>query len=90
MTYSKLKDWVISNMACEYCGRVRTHDYRCPNYEPPKAAHACSMCGEGIYEYDKYVDNENGELAHLDCLSQSDVYELTEWFGLEIKTMIGN
>lgn len=35
---------------CEFCGQVGTHDYRCPNYIPPKAKHYCCYCSEGIYQ----------------------------------------
>lgn len=71
---------------CELC-RQYPCDFRCPNYKAPKAQHYCSICKEGIYEDDRYVDNEYGEYAHIDCLSQSSIYELIEWFGYEIRTM---
>ena len=53
---------------CDFCGQVGTHDYRCPNYIPPKAKHYCCYCSEGIYQgifegiynYDfKFVDNNS-------------------------------
>lgn len=37
-------------MACLYCGKVGKHDFRCPNYEPPRPKCYCSECGDGILE----------------------------------------
>lgn len=72
---------------CKLC-RKYPCDYRCPNYESPKATFYCSICGDGMYEYDRYVENDNCEYAHLDCLSQMDIYELVEWFGFDVKTIV--
>ena len=57
---------------CEFCGQVGTHDYRCPNYISPKAKHYCCYCGEGIYQGERYLDNENGEYMHEDCIGCID------------------
>lgn len=72
-------------MACEYCLQIIGHDCRCPNYEPPKANHYCSACGEGIYGGEEYIENDKGELRHYECFY--GMKELLEWLGYEIKTM---
>ena len=43
-------------MPCEYGGQYATHNLYCPNYEPPKAFHYCSICSEGIYNGEKYIE----------------------------------
>lgn len=72
---------------CEICRHYPCH-YMCPNYSLPKVSHFCSICNEGIYDGDQYVENNEGDCIHLDCLSQMDIYELTKWFNYEVKTMI--
>lgn len=41
---------------------------RCPNYIPPKAERYCSVCGEGIYETEEYIENSNGDSIHFECV----------------------
>lgn len=70
-------------MACEFCRGITEHDYRCPNYEPPKSNHYCSICGEGIYQGEDYVENSNDEYAHLECVDTGS--EMAEFLGYEVK-----
>ena len=70
-------------MACEYCRRITGHDTRCPNYEPPKTDHYCSICDEGIYPVEDYVVNNNGEYAHLECVDTGS--EMADFLGYEVK-----
>ena len=70
-------------MACEYCLRIDGHVCGCPNYEPPKTHMYCESCGEGIYDSEEYIENDDGEYAHYDCLSGRD---LVKFFGYEVKT----
>lgn len=72
-------------MACEICGKELIHDKRCPNYEQPKALHSCDYCGEGIYDGEEYIVNDNGDYRHYDCFY--GIKDLLEWLGYEIKTM---
>ena len=72
-------------MACEYCGLSGTHHSRCPNYEPPKASHYCSVCGDGIYDGEYYIENQDDEYIHYECVQGTR--QLLEWLGYEIKTM---
>ncbi len=74
-------------MACEYCHQTRTHDYRCPNYTPPKTRHYCSICNNGIYDGEEYIENLDGEYAHYDCLIDLSYHAMIEWLGGEIRTM---
>ena len=74
-------------MACEYCGRNGEHHYRCPLYEPPKASHYCSICNEGIYDGEEYIENDCGEYAHWECVDYGR--DLIKFLGYEIKEMNG-
>ena len=74
-------------MACEYCLRISGHDPCCPNYEPPKATHYCSICDEGIYNGEEYIVNIDGEYAHYDCLTNLSNCAMIQWLGGEVKTM---
>lgn len=71
-------------MACEYC-RQYPHDSRCPLAPEPKFDYYCSSCGEGIYEGEKYIENDDGEYIHLDCIDY--VKDLIKFLGYEIKEM---
>lgn len=73
---------------CKICGKSIGHDYRCPNYTPPKASHYCSSCGEGIYDGEEYIENLDGEYRHYDCFHGRR--DLLEWLGFDIKTMEDN
>ena len=72
-------------MPCEYCGQYITHHPRCPLYEPPKASHYCSICDEGIYDGEEYIENDCGEYAHWECFSS--MKELLEFLGYRIRIM---
>ena len=72
-------------MACEYCRRITGHDTRCTNFVTPRVNHYCSICGEGIYKGEEYIENENGDYRHFDCFY--GMRDLLEWLGYEIKTM---
>lgn len=71
-------------MPCQYCMRISDHHPSCPNYEPPKPSLYCDVCGEGIYEGDEYITNDDQENAHLDCVSGR---ELVNFLGYKIKIM---
>ena len=69
---------------CEICRSYPCHP-RCPNYIPPKASYHCSICQEGIYNGEEYIENDDGEYAHWECFD--GMRDLLEWLGYEIKTM---
>ena len=72
-------------MPCEYCGQYGSHNPRCPSYESPKASHYCSICQEGIFNGEKYLENDCGEYAHWECVDYGR--DLAKWLGHEIRIM---
>ena len=76
---------VLLKLACDICRRSIGHDFRCPQCSPRKAIYYCSSCGEGIYVGEEYIENDNGEYKHFDCVYGTR--DLLEWLGCEIKTM---
>ena len=69
---------------CQYCHQSKCTP-RCPNFVPPRTTHYCSVCGEGIYEGEEYIENEEGDYRHFDCFY--GMKDLLEWLGYKIKTM---
>lgn len=72
-------------MACNICNQEGRHDRRCPNYEQPKAKHHCSICGEGIYDGEEYLVNDDGDYRHYECFYS--IKDLLSWLGYEVQTM---
>lgn len=71
-------------MSCRYCKSTINHLRGCPLYTGKKSSYYCSICGEGIYDGEEYIENDDGDFAHLDCLS---VREMVEFLGYKTKTM---
>ena len=69
---------------CSICKQYPCHP-RCPNYIPPKASHCCYICNEEIYGGEEYIENDDGEYAHWDCVDYGR--DLAKFLGYEIKTM---
>ena len=69
---------------CNECG-LTCCSSRCPNYSSPKAEHYCSICEEGIYDGDKYIENDEGDFVHYECIGT--LRELLKFLGYDIKTM---
>lgn len=69
---------------CRYCKQLIC-PLGCPNHEPPKPKHHCRICGNGIYCGDEYIENEDGEFIHYECID--GVRDLVKWLGGEIKIM---
>ena len=69
---------------CEICGHINCVS-RCPNYIAPKASHYCHVCGEGIYDGEEYIENDNGEYAHIDCFFVTN--DVVEWLGYDVRIM---
>ena len=72
-------------MKCDMCRRINGHLEACPNHIPPKTNHYCSICGEGIYNGEEYIKNENNDYRHYECFH--GIKDLLQWLGYEIKTM---
>lgn len=76
-------------MQCDVCGRINGHLKVCPESAlEQKASHYCSICEEGIYDGEDYIENDSGEYAHWDCFCGTR--DLLEWLGYEIRTMEGD
>ena len=69
---------------CSICKQYPCN-VRCPNYIPPKASCYCSICDEGIYDGEEYIENDDGEYAHWECVDYGR--DLVKWLGYEIKEM---
>lgn len=69
---------------CDICFQSPCHP-RCPNYVPQKTSHYCSVCYEGIYAGEEYIENDDGEYAHWECVDYGR--DLTKFLGYEIKMM---
>ena len=69
---------------CSICKQYPCHT-RCPNYIPPKASHCCSICNEGIYDGEEYIENDDGEYAHWECVDYGR--DLAKFLGYAIKEM---
>lgn len=69
---------------CEICKRTPCLT-NCPNFIPPIASHYCSSCGEGIYDGEEYIENQNGEYRHYECFH--GMKDLLEWLDYKIKIM---
>ena len=72
-------------MPCEYCRGETHHNPRCPLYNPQKSHYCCSICNEGIYNGEEYIENDIGEYAHWECIDYGR--DLARWLGYKIKTM---
>lgn len=69
---------------CEVCLQNPCHP-RCPNYSPINTHIYCCKCGEIIEIGEEYLENLNGEAAHLDCFYS--IRDLLEWHGEDIKVI---
>lgn len=69
---------------CDICGFEKCPS-SCPNYISPKTTHYCSICNEGIYDGEEYIENDCGEYAHWECVDYSR--DLVRFLGYDIKTM---
>ena len=61
------------------------HNSMCPLYKPPKTSHFCSICQEGILNGEEYIENDDGEYAHWECVDYGR--DLARFLGYEIKMM---
>ena len=72
---------------CDICGHIPCVS-RCPNYIAPNTSHYCSICHEGIYDGEEYIENDDGEYAHWECVDYTR--DLIKFLGYEIKEMEDN
>lgn len=69
---------------CELCLTSPCHP-RCPNAEEPKSIHTCTMCGEGIFDGDKFLDGIDGIICE-ECADDLSLDELLAQIGEELRT----
>lgn len=74
----------VLHKLCSICRQNPCHP-RCPNHIPLKATHYCSICGDGIYEGEEYIENLDGEYRHYDCFH--GIKDLLDWLGYKVMTM---
>ena len=72
---------------CEFCKDSIRHDYRCPNYIPPKTYHTYHLCKEEIEIGEEYIESYNGKYAHLKCCELSSISEVLEFLDVEVRKM---
>lgn len=76
---------------CEYCGVTgNDHASGCPNCKTPFSAYKCELCGERIYDGEKYIGkylNVGGnKYVHYEC-AMDDSEWLIKFLGVDIETM---
>ena len=71
-------------MQCDVCGRINGHLRGCPEYEDEeiKPNHYCSICDEGIYGGEEYIENDDGEYAHWECIDGK--FSMADWLKIRI------
>ena len=69
-------------MICDVCGRINGHLSRCSEYEEIKPNHYCSICNEGIYDGEEYIENDCGDYAHWECVDGK--FSLADWLKIRI------
>ena len=80
MHFLKIKEKIM----CELC-RHNPCISRCPNVYPHKYVEICSVCGDGIYDGEEYIENDCGDYAHWECVYYGR--DLVKFLGYEIKEM---
>ena len=60
-------------------------DWLEPEYEEIKPNHYCSICNEGIYDGEEYIENDTSEYAHWECIDGK--FSMAEWLKIRIKVM---
>lgn len=69
---------------CSICLKVPCYP-RCPNYIEPKSKYVCSLCDKGIQCEEEYIENDDGDYAHWDCIDSK--WELAKFLNYEITEM---
>ena len=75
-------------MICEICGGVLFHDSRCPYAPERKSNYHCSICKEGIFNGEEYIENDKGDYAHFECVDYAR--DLAKFLGVDIREMDGD
>lgn len=73
---------------CIECRQTPCHP-NCPNAPLLQPRCTCGLCKDDIYDGEEYFENENGDIAHWECIEDMTKREFIEWMGYEVKTMKG-
>ena len=69
-------------MTCEECYMMKCSP-TCPYFVPKnKTNYYCSICGDGIYNGEEYIKNDDDGYAHWECITVKK--DLAEWLNYEI------
>lgn len=69
---------------CAVCMQTPCHP-RCPNSPEPKPMYWCSICGEGIFEGDKFFQFGNTEICE-ECMDEMSAEKILDLFGERLIT----
>lgn len=69
---------------CEICRQIPC-DSRCPAAPEIVPIHQCGICGEGIYEGDKYFQDGSSDICE-ECMDDISAEEMLKLFGESLKT----
>lgn len=72
-------------MFCDYCHGYGYHKLGCPLDESFETDYICSICGDCIQNGDEYLENDDGEMAHWECINYG--MRMLEFLGYTIKIM---
>lgn len=72
-------------MQCSLCQRTNSHQLGCPYYPEPKPLYYCSLCNQGIFDEEEYVQNDDGDYSHLDCFD--NMKSFADWLGYCVRKM---
>lgn len=61
---------------CSICLQVPCNS-RCPNAPEPEAVYRCLVCGEGIFQQQKYFETAKGNICD-ECIEDMSAVELLE------------
>lgn len=72
---------------CPICLKIPCN-LRCPNAAEPKAIYQCSVCGEGIFQWQKYFETVEGYICD-GCIEDMSAKELMEKLGERMEVADG-
>lgn len=72
-------------LCCPYCQGIGYHKVGCPEYEPVQSSYICCECSEPIEIGDEFLENDNGEYIHRECIP--GIMWLTDFLGYKFKEM---
>lgn len=72
-------------MGCKYCLQINGYHHRmCPNFYNKETGIVCGFCSEYINVGEKYIENDDGDYAHYECLNKN---QLIDFLGIKVNEM---